>query len=76
VLYLRAVCELAGGQIEAARATFAAARSHFDRFPAWRARFAGLAAGTAAWGNMQQSPPESARKTQCPRLDPLVRNLR
>jgi eukaryotic-like serine/threonine-protein kinase len=61
ILYLRAASELGSGQIEAARATFAAARTYIDRFPVWAARFEGLAAGTPAWGSTQQPPPRAAR---------------
>ncbi len=62
VLYLRALAELSRGHKGEARGTLAAARTYVDRFPAWKARFDGLAAGTAAWGNMQQPPPEPTRK--------------
>jgi tetratricopeptide (TPR) repeat protein/predicted Ser/Thr protein kinase len=62
ILYLRALAELSQGQKAAARGTLAAARTYVDRFPAWKARFDGLAAGTAAWGNMQQHPSEPTRK--------------
>jgi eukaryotic-like serine/threonine-protein kinase len=44
ILYLRAVSEVDGGRVDAARGTFAAARAYLDRFPAWSARFEGLAA--------------------------------
>jgi len=62
ILCLRASCEQGRGQNEAARATFAAARTFIDRFPAWKSRFDGLGPGTAAWGNMQQPRFHPTRK--------------
>ncbi|HWM84586.1 MAG TPA: hypothetical protein VNO33_02085, partial [Kofleriaceae bacterium] len=61
ILYLRAASELGAGQGEAARVTVDRAQSYVDRFPAWRARFAELAAGTPAWVSTQQQPPGPGR---------------